>query len=606
MTVRKVLLFLCVIYSLPDESIIAENKKEPIVWQSWSDDLFDRARQEKKLVILDLEAVWCHWCHVMADTTYHDPKVVKLINSKFIPVRVDQDAHPDLSLRYEKWGWPATVVFTSGGEEITKQRGYIEPRQMAKLLENIIKNPIPGKSESEEFEIKLSKNAFLSDEQKQILLKEHLEDLYDSEFGGWGYRHKLLDLEHCEYAMMRSQEGDAAEGEMARKTLDQALYLLDTEWGGFYQYSDQRNWRSPHFEKIMLIQAQYIRLYGMAYALWQNENYLKAAQKTAEYIFNFWTSPEGAFYTSQDADIDETFPGLRFYALKDEERRKLGRLPKIDKHIYARENGWMIMSLASLYEFTGNENALKHALHAAEWIIENRSLPEGGFRHDEKDRAGPYLGDSLAMGQAFLELYVATADRKWMALSEKAAGFINQNLRDEKGGFITARLDAKAPGAFRKPVKQMDENFNTARWTNNLFHYTGKKEYKNMAEHAMKYLVSPGVFDSRSFRAGLLLADRELASDPLHVTVVGSKKDRRAKELFLSAISYPAVYRRVEWWDKSEGALPNPDVTYPQLEKSAAFLCADNFCSLPIFTSVALKKALEDRKKMIPEKVQSK
>jgi uncharacterized protein YyaL (SSP411 family) len=596
MKIGRIFLLFYAISALLGGAALGENTRDPIAWQSWSDDLFEQARQEKKLVILDLEAVWCHWCHVMADTTYHDPKVVKLINSKFIPVRVDQDAHPDLSLRYEKWGWPATVVFTSDGEEIIKERGYIEPPQMAKLLEDIIKNPAPGKSEPEEPEIQISKNAFLSEAQKQILLKEHSEDLYDSEFGGWGFRHKLLDLEHCEYAMMRAREGDLTEEVMAKKTLDQALYLLDSEWGGFYQYSDQRDWKSPHFEKIMLIQAQYIRLYALAYALWQNEMYLKAAQKTGEYVFNFWTSPEGAFYTSQDADIDEKLTGHQFYVLKSAERKKLGRAPKIDRHIYARENGWMILSLAVLYEFTGEQSSLSHAVQAAEWILKNRSLPSGGFRHDEKDRAGPYLGDSLAMGQAFLELYVATADRKWILLSEKAAGFIDENFRDQKGGFITARLHSKASGAFRQPIKQMDENFNLARWTNNLFHYTGKKEYKAMAEHALKYVVSTSVFQSRSFRAGLLLADREMAQDPLHITIVGSKKDKEAENLFLSAISYPAVYRRVEWWDKKEGALPNPDVTYPQLEKAAAFLCADNFCSLPFFSPDKLRKALEERK----------
>lgn len=590
-------------YGLSLGAVFGEKAKDPIAWQEWSDDLFQRAKKENKLVILDLEAVWCHWCHVMADTTYHDPKVADLINSRFIAVRVDQDAHPDISLRYERWGWPATVVFTAEGGEITKQRGYIEPPEMVRLLKTIIDNPVSGSLMSEESEIQMSKNAFLSEEQKELLVKEHLSDLYDEEFGGWGFRHKLIDSEHCEYSMMQAGKGDKKEDEMARRTLDDGLNLLDNEWGGFYQYSDQRNWKSPHFEKISLIQAQYIRIYSLAYSLWKNEAYLKAAQKTAVYIFDFWTSPEGGFYTSQDADIDEKFTGHQFYALSGMDRKKLGLIPRIDQHIYARENGWTIIGLAALYEAARDKSVLEHALQSAEWIIKNRSLPEGGFRHNEKDRAGPYLGDTLYMGQAFLELYTATAERKWIMFSENAAKFIDKNFRDEKGGFMTAHIDDEAQGAFRQPIKQMDENYNLARWTNNLFHYTGKKEYKAMAEHAMKYLVSPGVLESRSFRAGILLADRELAEDPVHITIVGHKDDSQAKALFMSAIAYPVTYRRVEWWDKKEGPLPNPSVTYPELEKAAAFLCADNYCSLPFFSEDKLIKALETRKnKPVKEK----
>src|SRR5438132_6490487 len=79
---------------------------EPIPWEDWSEGAFVRAREQKRLVLLDLGAVWCHWCHVMDETTYRDPKVVEEIRRHFIPLRVDQDARPDLSNRYEDYGWP--------------------------------------------------------------------------------------------------------------------------------------------------------------------------------------------------------------------------------------------------------------------------------------------------------------------------------------------------------------------------------------------------------------------------------------------------------------------------------------------------------------------
>jgi uncharacterized protein YyaL (SSP411 family) len=88
--------------------VIARAEDKDLVWEEWNTELFDRARAEQRLVILDLEAVWCHWCHVMERTTYRDAKVVALLKSKYLAVRVDQDANPDLSNRYGDWGWPAT------------------------------------------------------------------------------------------------------------------------------------------------------------------------------------------------------------------------------------------------------------------------------------------------------------------------------------------------------------------------------------------------------------------------------------------------------------------------------------------------------------------
>ena len=98
-----------------------------VAWQGWSETVFAQAKRENRFVLLDLEAVWCHWCHVMDEVTYSDPKVAELIKARYIPVRVDQDARPDISRRYENYGWPATVVFNAEGGEIVKRRGYLPP-----------------------------------------------------------------------------------------------------------------------------------------------------------------------------------------------------------------------------------------------------------------------------------------------------------------------------------------------------------------------------------------------------------------------------------------------------------------------------------------------
>src|ERR1700748_133176 len=103
----------------------APSPEEPLHWQPWTNELFAQSAREHKLVILNLHAVWCHWCHVMEETTYKDPKVIALLKSKYLTVEVDADSRPDLANRYEDYGWPATIIFDQNGKEIAKRRGYI-------------------------------------------------------------------------------------------------------------------------------------------------------------------------------------------------------------------------------------------------------------------------------------------------------------------------------------------------------------------------------------------------------------------------------------------------------------------------------------------------
>ena len=99
---------------LPFTRALAEDNG--IKWQPWSDSVFAQAKREGRFVLLDLGTVWCHWCHVMEEVTYRDPTVIELVSKRYLAVRVDADARPDLSNRYEDYGWPATIVFNSDGE----------------------------------------------------------------------------------------------------------------------------------------------------------------------------------------------------------------------------------------------------------------------------------------------------------------------------------------------------------------------------------------------------------------------------------------------------------------------------------------------------------
>ena len=560
-----------------------------IQWQKWSDDVFERAKKENKFVLMDLEAVWCHWCHVMDEVTYRDPKVAELLASKYIAVKVDQDSRPDLSNRYEDYGWPATIIFNADGGEIAKRRGYIAPGPMARLLQAVIDDPTPGPSVEPEEKVEFGSASALPQEVRKELEEKFVAN-YDDNEGGWGTIHKYLDWDAIEYSTNRARAGDKDAERRARQTLTAALKLIDPAWGGIYQYSTDGDWDHPHFEKIMQFQAEALQTYSHAYAQWHDPAYLNAARAIRGYLKTFLTSPDGAFYTSQNADLIDGQHGGEYFALDDNGRRKLG-VPRVDTHVYSRENGWAIQGLAALYAVTDDEQILQDAVRAANWIVAHRSIEGGGFRHDETDAAGPYLADTLSMARAFLALYAVTGERTWLARASSSAQFIANHFKSAGGspGFVTA-----AGGGPLAPKPEVDENVSAVRFFNLLSRYTGKDEHRAFAGRAMRYLATAQIARSRgAWGAGVLLADAELSREPLHVTIVGRKDDAAARELFVEAVKSPVGYKRVEWWDAREGPMPNPDVKYPQTKKPSAFLCTGETCSPPISKPEALARKLQ-------------
>src|SRR3984893_4623372 len=534
---------------LPFTRALAE--QEAIAWHPWSESVFARAKSEGRFVLLDLGTVWCHWCHVMEEVTYRDSAVIDLVGKRYLAVRVDADARPDLSNRYEDYGWPATIVFSSDGSEIVKRRGYLPPNQMAAMLQAIIDDPSPGPSVVVEAPLVPSgENALGSDRKNE--LRQNLIDSYDHTNRGWGTSQKFLDWDTIEFCMTQTGRGAQTFVAMARETLAAQLNLRDPAWGGVYQYSTDGDWQHPHFEKIMQMQAEDLRIYALAYSLLHDPEYLQAANRIRAYLKHFLTSPEGAYYTSQDADLIDGEHGGEYFQLGDSDRRKLG-LPRIDTHVYSRENGWAINALAVLYTVSGQTDCLTEAIQAADWICEHRMLSNGGFRHDAVDAAGPYLGDTLAMGRAFLALYACTGDRVWLQKAASAVDFIAANFESEAGYLTSANI-----GALRSQP-QLDENIGLVRLANLLAHYTGNLEYRKVAEQAMRLVATPGATKNRGFMvAGVLLADSEINSSPVHITVVGRKDDLKAQVLFAAAIRETRTYKRIEWLDEREGPLPNP------------------------------------------------
>lgn len=331
--------------------------------------------------------------------------------------------------------------------------------------------------------------------------------------------------------------------------------------GAVSQVSLRPDWSKPAAEFPMFAQEAALKAFAQAYALWGDARFKSSGARVAGFLTTTMTAPEGGFYTS--FGLEEGNSG-------------------VDRRQYARENGQAIAGLSAWYDATGDEAALRAAIRATDWVLAHRALSGGGFRHAEKDAAGPYLADSVEMGKALLALHRSTGDRRWLLHARAAADFIARTFIEAKtGAFIAAASpDAKH---LAKPVKQREDNVTAVRFFNLLYFYTGEARYREIAEAGMGYLASPPILEAFGFLPDVLQAEDEMLHEPVHLTVVGAKDDPRAAALVRAGLAYPLQHKRVEWWDKREGPLPHPDVAYPEYPGGpAAFACTRNFCSLPV------------------------
>lgn len=477
----------------------AAEARDDLTWRDYDAAAFATAQQDNKFILLDLVAVWCHWCHVMDRTTYRDPAVQALIEAHFVPVKADHDARPDLAERYRDWGWPATIVLAPDGTEIVKRAGYIAPESMARLLQAIVDDPSPEAGQLGQLTAP-SASPELSADIGATLRRRHVT-AYDTARGGLNIAQKFIDADSIDYALQRAQAGDAREAQRVRQTLDAGLALIDPAFGGAYQYSTHFDWQHPHYEKIMRTQWAYLRSYSRACTQLNEPRYCQAAAAVADYLNDFLSAPGGAFYSSQDADLRQGEKGHAYFALGREARLALG-LPRIDKHRYASTNGMAIEGLAELYEATGDTAYLYRALTATWWVVANRSLWSGGFRHDKVDHAGPYLADTLWMGRAFAALYRVTGDRDFLRRAQRAAEFIAAQFRHD----VVGLRSAVSNGTPVEPLPQIDQNIQAVRFLLALNAMAPNPQWVDLAAVGLRFLVTPEVALSRASDPGILIA----------------------------------------------------------------------------------------------------
>ena len=334
---------------------------QPIRWHEWGAEAFAAAQRENKPMLLDIGAVWCHWCHVMDRESYEDPQIAEIVNEHFVAMKVDRDERPDIDSRYQaaiqavsgQGGWPLTAFLTPdgkpfyGGTYFPPSDGYGRPSFRRVLLS--IANAYKEKNGDVVEQAQMVESAIAQAESFAgrsgrvsagaiTAIQESAVKMFDSRHGGFGQEPKFphpstLDLLIERYAQSRrkSAAADAGEnaakiGEIVNTTLEQMARggVYDQLAGGFHRYSVDERWVVPHFEKMCYDNSELLKNYVHGYQATGNEFFADVARDIIRWM-DEWLSDRkrGGFYASQDADISMDDDGDYFTWTLDEARAVL-------------------------------------------------------------------------------------------------------------------------------------------------------------------------------------------------------------------------------------------------------------------------------------------
>ena len=554
-----------------------------VLWLEWNRETFRKAQMFDKPILLDISAVWCHWCHVMDQTTYSDSEVARLIDDKYVPVRVDRDRRPDIDKRYNMGGWPSTVFLTPEGKVLTGGT-YIPPWQMAILLEHVSRMYQKNRGDLKA-ELKVSeteKPSSLEHDVDQEVFQSIIDSLtletasrFDSVNGGFGDAPKFPHSEALRLMFLQHHlHGHKAAVSIVKKTL-MAMGtggIYDQEEGGFFRYSTTRDWSIPHYEKLCEDNAKLLITYLEAYQITGEKAFKDTAKGILSYVDGKLSDQEnGGFYGSQDAD--EVYYKLN---LKERQNRTP---PKIDKTLFINWNAMM----ASTYLFASavleDPSYEKFALQTVDLLLNQACSPRNGMNHylfEGENHIFGLLTDQVYMLRCLIDCYQVSSDRTFLDNANRLAEFMLSTLWDESGGFYDKPKEAEAFGALSLLDKPIEENSVAADTFLRLHHLTGKQTYFEAAKKTLEYFVS-------SYQQyGIMGAVYGLAIDmylhPMEIRIVGSLKiavTRRFRSEILKAYNPLKV---VETLDPSLDSDRLNALGYPIVETPTAYVCFERKC----------------------------
>ena len=452
---------------------------DAIAWRPWDESAFATARAEGKPVLLTLGATWCHWCHVMDDLAYSDHRVISLVNSRFIPVRVDVDQRPDISLRYNQGGFPS-VAFLAGDGRFLAGRPYTPPDEMVALLQQVSAGEIPS-AETRPAHAPPPRGRPAGSPSASSVF-DRLAELYDEEFGGFGVEPKQPPWEAMRFLLAcYSLSGDQSVLAMVERTLQGMWHgIYDRKDHGFFRYAVSRDWKVPHYEKMLVSNASLAVICLEACQVTRKSIYREAANGILHYLLNTLYSPDqGLFFASQDADEP--------YYQKSWKDREASPPPPIDRTFYAGWNALTAHTLIFASGALGNNqyHQLGHTVLQKLW--RESWTPSGGLARVAASRGEnlPVLADQVSFLRAWLASYQATGDPESLARAVEVATATQRLFGAPEGGCYDTVAPRSFEAAFLPREQPVLDNSHWAEALQTLELLTGDSKYGRQAAAAL-------------------------------------------------------------------------------------------------------------------------
>jgi uncharacterized protein len=539
------------------------NRAAEINWHPWSEGAFVEARRLNRPILLSISAVWCHWCHVMDETTYSHPGVIDLINREYIPIRVDNDVRPDINQRYNMGGWPSTAFLTESGDILTGAT-YLPPDQMADALARIVSYYRTHQPEiaSRVLEARkragsgIARSAGELDESKVDSILEAVTNAYDAEYGGFGSAPKFPQTDALLLLLEQAQvRSNPALRQMAVHTLEQMAGggTYDHIEGGFFRYSTTQDWSVPHFEKML---EDHAGLVG-AVAIAGLDGVLESATRYLDTVLR--DTATGLYAGSQDADE-------QYYSL-DARERDHQNAPYVDRRVYTSWNAALAIAYLDAAVRRGRPNLHEHATTLLERLFGDRYQPGKGLLHT--DGAGGQLADQVWGLWAALRAHQAGLGDQWLPRAVDIAAHLDEHYADRDLGGYLDHAGGDQLGRLGDLIKPLGENSVAAMALVELDVLTGEPDQRYLAR-ARRTLESVAGLPRQY---GLMAAAFARALD-------------RVRQPIKVSTSNPELARAA--------LLAHPYVVIDPTGDERAVVCVGTICLAPVFTPAAVGEALQE------------
>jgi uncharacterized protein YyaL (SSP411 family) len=483
---------------------LLQHADNPVDWYPWGDEAFERARAEDKPILLSVGYAACHWCHVMEHESFEDEETARLMNERFVPVKVDREERPDVDGLYMEavvtmtgqGGWPMTVFLTPdgrpfyGGTYFPPEPRFNMPSFQQLLL--AVTDAYSGRRDELERQAdalvaairEASERAPSSEPLTTGLVAQAVAALgaqFDPEHGGFGRAPKFPPASNLEL-LLRTGRDDALQ--MVRATLDgmAAGGMYDVLGGGFHRYSVDEAWLVPHFEKMLYDNALLASAYLHGWLVTGESEYRRIVEQTLDYMVRELRLPEGGFASAQDADTHGV-EGLTYTWTPEEIAAVLGEphpdwlqpfehgrsivraeVPEADRvrllevraarpqplrddKVITAWNGMALAAFAQAAHQLDRGDYLQVALELAEFLRGTMADQDGLLRRTYREGVAKiegYLEDYAHVANGYIELHWATGDLRWLEEAYLLAAHADAFADVDRGGWFVGDQDLVA------------------------------------------------------------------------------------------------------------------------------------------------------------------